>query len=98
MLLVCALASALLACLWWLVSGEFLRRYGLVLMLLGTLVAITGGTELSRATTSDARAVLGAGPDREAPGSGRHLTAVGVFLFVALPLVVAGGLLVDAAR
>jgi hypothetical protein len=97
LLLVCALVGAVAAGLWWLASGEYLRRYGLVLMVLGTLIAVSGGTELSRGMTTDARAFLGAGPDREEPGSGQHLTAVGVFLFVSVPLCVVGGLLVDAA-
>jgi hypothetical protein len=59
------------------------------------LVAISGGTELSRELTTDARAFLGAGPDREARGSGQHLTPVGVFLLVSVPLVVLGGFLLD---
>jgi hypothetical protein len=96
LLLLCAVVGAGLAALWWLTSGDYLRRYGLVLMALGALIAVTGGTELSRDMTTDARAFLGAGPDREVPGSGQHLAPVGVFLFVSLPLFVAGGLLVDA--
>lgn len=92
-----ASVAALVAVPWWLASGDFLRRYGFVLLVLGGLVAISGGTELGREVTTDARAFLGAGPDREAPGSGQHLTPFGVFLFVSVPLFVVGGLLVDAA-
>lgn len=98
MLVLGALLAAAVAGLWWLADGEYLRRYGLVLLLLGGLIAVTGGTELSREVTNDARALLGAGPDRDAPGSGRHLTPVGVFLFVSVPLFVVGGLVLDAAR
>ena len=96
MLALCLVVGAAFAGLWWLASDEYLRRYGLVLMVLATLIAISGGTELSREMTTDARAFLGAGPDRDLPGSGQHLTPVGVFLFVSMPLFVAGGLLVDA--
>lgn len=97
LLLLSVLAGAVLAGLWWLRDGEYLRRFGLVLMGIGALIAVTGGTALSREVTLDARAVLGAGPDREEPGSGQHLGPVGVFLFVSVPLVLVGGLLLDAA-
>jgi hypothetical protein len=77
-------------------GGGFLRAWGGCCVLLGPLIAISGGTELSREMTMDARAFLGAGPDREAAGESGHLTPVGVFLLVSVPLVVAGGLLLDA--
>ena len=93
LLLLSAAVGAVVATLWWLVSGDYLRRYGLVLMGIGALVAVTGGTALSREVTTDARAFLGAGPDREEPGTGEHLGPLGVFLFVCVPLVVLGGLL-----
>lgn len=93
LLLLSTAVAVIPAALWWLASGDYLRRYGLVLMGIGALVAVTGGTELSRHVTLDARAVLGAGPDREEPGTGEHLGPLGVFLFVSVPLVVVGGLL-----
>lgn len=60
------------------------------LMVIGGVLALTGGSVLSRATTTEARAFLGRGPDREDPASGEGLTAAGVFLFVSLPLLVVG--------
>lgn len=69
---------------------EFRRAAGISLMVVGGALALTGGSVLSRASTLDARAFLGRGPDREDPASGDGLTAVGVFLLVSLPLLVAG--------
>jgi hypothetical protein len=40
--------------------------------------------------TNDERALLGRGTDRERPDSGEGLTGLGVFLFVSLPLFIAG--------
>lgn len=62
-------------------------------MVLAGLVGLTSGTDLSREVTLDARAFLGAGPDRENPQVGRSLTPFGVVLLVAAPLFVLGGLL-----
>ena len=39
---------------------------------------------------------FGLGPDRDEPGTGENLTAVGVFLFVSLPLFVAALVLVGS--
>jgi hypothetical protein len=39
------------------------------------------------------RVLMGSGPDHENPSTGGALTGVGIFLFVSLPLFVAGGLL-----
>ena len=81
--------------LWSVVRDDGFRvPFAVALMVIGGLIAVTGGTELSRGATTDARAFLGiGGPDREEPASGEGLTAIGVFLFVAVPLFAAGALL-----
>ena len=93
------LASALVDAGWaaW-QGGPFWQRTGVVAMVLAALVAITGGTVLSRESTNEARALLGRGPDREEPDSGEHLTPVGVFLFVSVPLFLLGAVLVSLAQ
>ena len=78
-------------------GGGRLRAHGLSCLLLGCLIAITGGTE-SRQVTTDARALLGAGPDPEVPGCLAPLGAVETFLFVSVPLLVLGSVLLDASR
>ena len=94
MLLVAGLAAVALASVWVAAQGGVLQhRLAVVLMVVAGLVSLTGGTELSRLTTHRARGFLGSGPDREEPSTGRSLTGVGVFLFVSLPLFLAGGLL-----
>lgn len=91
MLLPGAAVALLAAGVWWAVGEtDYRRAAGICLMAAAGLLALTGGSVLSRASTSDARAFLGRGPDREDPASGEGLTAVGVFLFVSLPLFVAG--------
>ena len=85
-----AAAGLVVAAAWMAVAGgSFRNRFGIALMLLGGLTAVTGGTDLSRHATNDARAFLGAGPDREEPRSGA-LTPFGVFLLVVVPAVLAG--------
>ena len=74
-------------------GGGYLSTFGITLMVLAGLVSVSGGTELARGSTTDARAFLGSGPDREEPSTGDALTAVGVFLLVAVPLFVVGGFL-----
>jgi hypothetical protein len=74
-------------------GGEFRRALALALVILAGVLAFTGGTVLSRGETNDINAFLGRGPDREEPRTGDSLTAVGVFLFVSVPLFVIGGLL-----
>ncbi|MGY1804322.1 hypothetical protein ACI78T_13680 [Blastococcus sp. SYSU D00922] len=81
---------------WWLGDSGFRRSTAICLMVVAGLLALTGGTALSRASTSDVRAFLGWGLDDEEPDSGEGLTAVGVFLFVCLPLL-AAGLALDAS-
>lgn len=93
-LLLAALLALAAAGVWFaLQGGGFRPKVGVVLMIAAGLISVTGGTEISRHMTSDARAFLGAGPDREQPDSGKSLTAAGVFLFVSLPLFLVDGLL-----
>jgi hypothetical protein len=94
MLLGAAVVAVVAAGLWtaW-QGGEFRPALGLVLLALAGLLALTGGSVLSRGVTSDINAFLGRGPDMDLPGTGDSLTAVGVFLFVSVPLFVIGGLL-----
>jgi hypothetical protein len=83
---------ALLAGAIWTGIGDtgYRRAVALSLMAVGGVLALTGGSVLSRTTTLEARAFLGRGPDREDPSSGEGLTAAGILLFVSLPLVVLG--------
>jgi hypothetical protein len=83
---------ALVAGAVWAAVGDtgFPRAAGLSLMAVAGLLALTGGSVLSRTSTVEARAFLGRGPDREDPASGEGLTAAGVLLFVSLPLLVVG--------
>jgi hypothetical protein len=74
----------------WVGDGGLRQSFGVILMVLGGLLALTGGNALSRASTSDTYAFLGRGPDQEDPNSGEGLTPVGVFLLVSLPLLVLG--------
>jgi hypothetical protein len=74
-------------------GGGFRVKVAIVLIVVAGVLSVTGGTVLSRAGTSDVRAFLGQGPDREEPDTGEGLTGVGIFLFVSLPLFLAGGLL-----
>ncbi|RBY96230.1 hypothetical protein DQ237_10225 [Blastococcus sp. TF02-8] len=77
--------------LWAAASGEgYVSRLGLSLAIAGGVLSLTGGTMLSRASTMEARAFLGSGPSTEEPDADQPLTAVGVFLFVALPLFAVG--------
>jgi hypothetical protein len=74
-------------------GGEFRRALALALVILAGVLALTGGTALSRGGTNDINAFFGRGPEREEPITGDSLTSVGVFLFVSVPLFVLGGLL-----
>jgi hypothetical protein len=76
----------------WSGAGDIGFRRAAALSLMGAagVLAVTGGTVLSRGSTTEVRAFLGWGPDREEPATGPSLTAVGIFVFVSLPLVVAG--------
>ncbi|MGY1751654.1 hypothetical protein [Blastococcus sp. SYSU D01042] len=91
MLLLGAAVGLAAAAVWAGVGDTAYRRTaGIGLMAVAGLLAVTGGAAVSRASTAQARAFLGWGPDREDPDSGDGLTAAGVFLLVSLPLLVAG--------
>ncbi|MFE9693793.1 hypothetical protein [Micromonospora sp. NPDC005806] len=75
-------------------GGDFPHRLGVACMVVGALIGMTGDLTLSRLETMPARTVFGLPPEREGAGGGRVLTGVGIFLFVGVPLIVAGVLLV----
>ncbi|MEU5940443.1 hypothetical protein ABZ807_14915 [Micromonospora sp. NPDC047548] len=91
-LIVIAVGLAALAAAIWLAAkgGDFTQRFGLLLMILGALLAVTGDLTLSRFGTMEARTIFGIPPEREDAGGGRVLTGVGIFLFVAAPLMAIG--------
>jgi hypothetical protein len=94
--LICGAAAVALATagLWWVLQdGGFRVKVAIALVVIAGLIALTGGTALNRGGTAEMRVLLGTGPDHEEPTTGAGLTGVGVFLFVSLPLFVAGGLL-----
>src|SRR3712207_5736710 len=94
MLLFSAVVALVVAGLWLaLQGGGFRSKVEIALMVIAGLISLTGGTVLSRTATNDERAFLGMGPDREEPDTGEGLTGLGVFLFVSLPLFIAGGVL-----
>ncbi len=94
MLIFSAAAALVAAGLWSTVQGGgFRSKAGIALMAIAGLISLTGGTAFSRAATLETRAFLGMGPDFEEPATGEGLTALGVFLFVSLPLFIVGGLL-----
>ncbi|MCW6008658.1 hypothetical protein K1W54_29550 [Micromonospora sp. CPCC 205371] len=95
LVVISAAVASVIAVLWVAFGdGAFVTRFGICLVVIGALVAITGGLGLSRMGSADAFAWLGHGPERASgDDGGRVLTGVGIFLFVSLPLVIAGGLL-----
>jgi hypothetical protein len=86
-----AFAVAVLGLVVW--DGDLRAVFGITLMIIAALLAMTGGNALSRAVGADGRAMMGLAPENEAPYSGAALAPVGVFLFVCVPLFVIGGLL-----
>jgi hypothetical protein len=95
MLLVPAVVALVAAGVWVaLQGGGFRSKVGIAAMVIAALTSLTGGTTFSRAADNEARALLGMGPDREEVDTGPGLTALRVFLFVSLPLLVVGGVLV----
>ncbi len=74
-------------------GGGFRPKVGIALMAIACFLSLTGGTVLSRVATVERSALYGMRSDLEEPASGDGLTAMGVFLFVALPLLVVGALL-----
>jgi hypothetical protein len=98
MLLFSAVAAFVVAGLWLaLQGGGFRSKVGIASMVIAGLISFTGGTAFSRAADYEDRAFLGMGPDREEPDTGESLTGLGVFLFVSLPLFIAGGVLYGSA-
>jgi hypothetical protein len=89
-----AFAVAVLAVVVW--RGDLRAVFGITLMVIAALLAVTGGNALSRAVGADGRAMMGLPPENEDPASGPALAPFGVFLFVCVPLFVLGGLLYGA--
>ncbi|GGR94217.1 hypothetical protein GCM10010169_43400 [Micromonospora fulviviridis] len=75
-------------------GGDFVHRLGVAFMLVGALIGMTGDLTLSRIGMLPARSTFGLAPEREDAGGGRVLTGVGIFLFVSVPLIVVGVLLI----
>jgi hypothetical protein len=97
MLLTSAVVAVAAAAVWLLLQGGGFRvKVAVAALVIAGLLSVSGSTVLSRPVTNDARAFLGWGPDREEPVSGDALTGLGVFLFVSLPLAVAGLVLLGA--
>ncbi|MCW2503081.1 MAG: hypothetical protein JWO79_1365 [Actinomycetia bacterium] len=80
---------------WGLVGdGDFRRHLGVLAIVVALLLTLTGGgLQMGRDSTHDGRAFLGVGPERENATGGKGLTALGIFLFVGIPLLVTGLLL-----
>jgi hypothetical protein len=94
LLVIAAVAAAVIAGVWLAFGGgDFTTRFGISMAIVGALLAATGGVAFSRAGSATGFAWLGRGPERGDAGGGRVLTNVGIFLFVAVPLIVAGALL-----
>ena len=91
MLAVAVVVGLVAAALWVLIKGGGFRvPFAVALMAMGALLALSGGSAISRAGSMDTFAFLGQGPEHEDALSGAGLTNVGIFLFVALPLLLAG--------
>ncbi|PTA43785.1 hypothetical protein [Micromonospora sp. RP3T] len=75
-------------------GGDFVHRVGVAFMLVGAVIGMTGDLTLSRIGMLPARSTFGLAPEREDGGGGRVLTGVGIFLFVSVPLIVVGILLI----
>ncbi|RLP96567.1 hypothetical protein [Micromonospora sp. CV4] len=75
-------------------GGDYISRLGIALMVVGALFGVTGDLTLSRIGMLGPRATFGLAPEREEAGGGRVLTGVGIFLFVGLPLMLIGILLI----
>ena len=77
-------------------SGDSYRlALAVALMAIGALLALTGSNVITRTGSMDTFAFLGMAPESQDPDAGEGLTSIGVFLFVALPLLVIGMALFD---
>ncbi|MEW2445737.1 hypothetical protein [Micromonospora marina] len=75
-------------------GGDFTHRLGVAFMIVGAVIGMTGDLTLSRIGMLPARSAFGLAPERADGGGGRVLTGVGIFLFVSVPLIVVGALLI----
>jgi hypothetical protein len=90
----CVLAALAAAGIWWVVQdGGFRVKLAIALLIAAAAMALTGNNVLNRSGTAEMRVLMGSGPDHEDPPTIGALTGVGIFLFVSLPLFLAGGLL-----
>ncbi|MCZ7374471.1 hypothetical protein [Micromonospora sp. WMMC250] len=96
-LLLFVVIGAVVAAMIWVAvdGGDYVARLGIGLVVVGGLIGMTGDLTLSRISMLGARATFGAAPERETTGGGRVLTGVGIFLFVGLPLIAVGVLLLS---
>ena len=98
-LIVCLAAVALvIGGIWLAVAGGGLRvKVGIILLVTAALLSLTGNGVLTRAGTAEIDAIQGTAaqgtPANQDERGGGVLTSVGVFVFVALPLFAAGGVL-----
>ncbi|MGY1714035.1 hypothetical protein ACI78R_06230 [Geodermatophilus sp. SYSU D01106] len=89
-----AAVGAAAAGIWVLLAGGGYRaKLAVALVVVAGLLALVGGSLVARAGTSDVRAFLGRAPERDQADLGGALQPMGVFLFVCVPLAVAGLLL-----
>lgn len=96
LLVIALVVVAIAAGVWVAISGgAFVTRFGIALVVVGALLGVTGDLTLSRVGMLGARSVFGLAPERETGAGGRVLTGVGIFLFVGLPLVVLGIMLIS---
>ena len=94
MVLASGAVALALATLWTVIGdGEFRPAFGITLMVIAALLALTGSDLISRTMDVDVRAMTGKAAASQDPNSGAALAPVGVFLFVSVPLFVIGGLL-----
>ena len=74
-------------------DGAFRVKLAIALLVVAALMALTGNNVLNRSGTAEMRVLMVPGPTHEDPPTNGALTGVGIFLFVSLPLFLAGGLL-----
>jgi uncharacterized membrane protein len=90
----CGVAALAAGGLWWVLQGGgFRSKVGMAMLIIAACMALAGGNVLTRSGTAETNAVLGSGPENADPPTAGVLTGVGIFLFVAVPLFIAGGVL-----